>query len=129
MSPLIHAWLPLSLALNILNRAMGLSDLYPFVLSPPAIDKLGFVHELIHAVEPSGRAPCVARVTQAAIEISPFCLTERDFFLASVLFVIASRSDAARQTLDGCPNRAGHHYFCDLVHPMSLRRLRVDMLS
>jgi hypothetical protein len=29
---------------------MGLSDLYPFVLSPPAIDKLGFVHELVHAV-------------------------------------------------------------------------------
>jgi hypothetical protein len=50
MSPLIDAWLPLSLALNSLNRAMGLSDLYPFVLSPPAIDKLGFVHELVHAV-------------------------------------------------------------------------------
>ena len=62
MRPLIDAWLPLSLALNSLNRAMGLSDLYPFVLSPPAIDKLGFVHELIHAVEPSGRPPCVARV-------------------------------------------------------------------
>jgi hypothetical protein len=50
MSTLIDAWLPLSLALNSLNRAMGLSDLYPFVLSPPAIDKLGFVHELVHAV-------------------------------------------------------------------------------
>jgi hypothetical protein len=50
MGPLIDAWLPLSLALNSLNRAMGLSDLYPFVLSPPAIDKLGFIHELVHAV-------------------------------------------------------------------------------
>ncbi|HTG26481.1 MAG TPA: putative zinc-binding peptidase [Reyranella sp.] len=50
MGPLIDAWLPLSLALNSLNRAMGLPDLYPFVLSPPAIDKLGFVHELVHAV-------------------------------------------------------------------------------
>jgi hypothetical protein len=38
-----------SLALNSLNRAMGLSDLYPFVLSTPAIAKLGFVHELVHA--------------------------------------------------------------------------------
>ena len=50
MSQLIDAWLPLSLALNSLNRAMGLSDLYPFVLSPPAINKLGFVHELVQAV-------------------------------------------------------------------------------
>jgi hypothetical protein len=50
MGPLIDSWLPLSLALNSLNRAMGLPDLYPFVLSPPAIDKLGFVHELVHAV-------------------------------------------------------------------------------
>ena len=36
MSPLIDAWLPLSLALNSLNRTMGLSDLYPFV---PAGDR------------------------------------------------------------------------------------------
>jgi hypothetical protein len=50
MRPLIDAWPPLSLALNNLKRAMGLPDLYPFVLSPPAIDKLGFVHELVHAV-------------------------------------------------------------------------------
>jgi hypothetical protein len=27
---------------------MGLSDLYPFVLSPAIILKLSFVHELIH---------------------------------------------------------------------------------
>jgi hypothetical protein len=49
MVPLIDSWLPLSLALNSLNRAMGQSDLYPFVLSQPAIDKLGFVHDLVHA--------------------------------------------------------------------------------
>jgi hypothetical protein len=49
MVPLIDSWLPLSLALNSLNRAMGQSDLYPFVLSRPAIDKLGFVHNLVHA--------------------------------------------------------------------------------
>jgi hypothetical protein len=28
---------------------MGQPDLYPFVLSAPAIEKLGFVHELVHA--------------------------------------------------------------------------------
>lgn len=46
---LIESWLPLSLALNSLNRAMGKADLYPFVLSAPAIEKLRFVHDLVHA--------------------------------------------------------------------------------
>ena len=49
MAQLIDSWLPLSLALNSLNRAMGQSDLYPFVLSQPAIAKLGFVNDLVHA--------------------------------------------------------------------------------
>jgi hypothetical protein len=33
--------------LNNLNRGLGLSDGYPFVLSTPAIDKLRFVHDVI----------------------------------------------------------------------------------
>lgn len=44
---LIEAWMPLTLAVNSLNRSMGLADLYPFVLSPPVITKLGFVHDLM----------------------------------------------------------------------------------
>lgn len=44
---LIDAWLPLTYAMNSLNRCMGAADLYPFVLSAPAIEKLGFVHRLI----------------------------------------------------------------------------------
>jgi len=48
ISQLVDTWLPLSLALNSLNRAMGQPDLYPFVLSSPAITKLGFVHDVIH---------------------------------------------------------------------------------
>ncbi len=44
---LIEAWLPLTYAVNSLNRSMGQPDLYPFVLSPAAIDKLRFVHEQI----------------------------------------------------------------------------------
>ena len=44
---LIAAWFPLTNALNSLNRSMGLADLYPFVLSEPAIAKLRFVHEAI----------------------------------------------------------------------------------
>lgn len=44
---LLEDWVPLTLALNSLNRSMGLQDLYPFVLSQAAIDKLCFVHELV----------------------------------------------------------------------------------
>jgi hypothetical protein len=44
---LIDAWLPLTYAMNSLNRCMGAADLYPFVLSEPAIAKLGFVHRLV----------------------------------------------------------------------------------
>ena len=46
---LIDAWLPLTFAVNSLNRSMGQPDLYPFVLSQPAIEKLGFVHALVRA--------------------------------------------------------------------------------
>ena len=48
IAPLMKAWLPLTFALNSLNRSMGLGDLYPFVLTPGIIDKLGFIHDLIH---------------------------------------------------------------------------------
>ena len=44
---IVNAWLPLTFALNGLNRSMGHPDLYPFVLSPAVIDKLGFVHRLV----------------------------------------------------------------------------------
>jgi hypothetical protein len=44
---LIAGWIPLTLALNSLNRGMGLPDLYPFVLSERAIRKLRFVHDVI----------------------------------------------------------------------------------
>ncbi|HET7541456.1 MAG TPA: putative zinc-binding peptidase [Polyangiaceae bacterium] len=46
-SHLIAAWIPLTVALNSLNRSMGLADAYPFVLGERVIEKLGFVHELI----------------------------------------------------------------------------------
>ena len=45
---LVAAWLPLVFAVNSLNRAMGLPDLYPFVLTPAVIEKLGFIHRLVH---------------------------------------------------------------------------------
>jgi hypothetical protein len=46
MEALIADWLPLSLALNQLNRSMGSDDLYPFVLAPAVMDKLALVHDL-----------------------------------------------------------------------------------
>jgi len=47
MDTLIDAWLPVEFATNNLNRSMGLTDLYPFLLSPRVIDKLSFVHVLM----------------------------------------------------------------------------------
>jgi len=41
-------WHVVTLALNNLNRSMGLKDGYPFVLSPLVQQKLRFVHEVIH---------------------------------------------------------------------------------
>jgi hypothetical protein len=46
---LIAAWLPLTYAVNSLNQSMGQPPLYPFLLAPPALDKLRFVHELVRA--------------------------------------------------------------------------------
>jgi hypothetical protein len=42
-------WLPLTYALNAVNRSMGRDDLYPFVLSPAVVAKLSFVHRLLAA--------------------------------------------------------------------------------
>jgi hypothetical protein len=44
---LIAAWVPLTVALNSLNRSMGLPDLYPFVLAERVIAKLRFVHRVV----------------------------------------------------------------------------------
>ncbi len=43
----VDTWLPLTYALNAVNRSMGKEDLYPFVLTPPVLDKLRFVHGLV----------------------------------------------------------------------------------
>jgi hypothetical protein len=44
---LAGAWVPLTVALNALNRSMGLLDPYPFVLSEPALMKIHFVHDVV----------------------------------------------------------------------------------
>ena len=45
---IVDAWLPLTFAVNSMNRSMGVPDLYPFVLSPPVLVKLSFIHACIH---------------------------------------------------------------------------------
>ncbi len=42
-------WLPLTYALNAVNRSLGRDDLYPFRLPEPVIDKLRFVHDRVQA--------------------------------------------------------------------------------
>lgn len=46
-SEILGEWLPLTYALNALNRSMGHDDLYPFVLPPPVVDKLTLVDDLV----------------------------------------------------------------------------------
>ncbi|MGY4155482.1 hypothetical protein ACVINW_001324 [Bradyrhizobium sp. USDA 4461] len=43
----VASWLPFVFAMNSVNRAIGLNDLYPFMLAPAVIAKLAFVHRLI----------------------------------------------------------------------------------
>lgn len=46
---MLEHWLPLTVAINSINRSAGQKDLYPFVLSEPVIEKLEFVHQVIKA--------------------------------------------------------------------------------
>jgi hypothetical protein len=50
---LAQGWNAVTLALNSLNRSMGLKDAYPFVLTPPVLDKLRFVHRLVQSPDKS----------------------------------------------------------------------------
>jgi hypothetical protein len=47
---IIEMWLPLSWALNMVNRSMGRDDLYPFVLPPALLEKMRFIHTIIDEV-------------------------------------------------------------------------------
>ena len=48
-APLVNTWIPLAFGLNSINRCMGQADLYPFILSPKVVEKLNFIHRLVHA--------------------------------------------------------------------------------
>jgi len=44
----LNRWDSVSVAMNALNRSMGLQDAYPFVLSETTLNKLRFVHQRIY---------------------------------------------------------------------------------
>lgn len=45
---LVDSWVPLASLVNNLNRAVGQSDAYPFILGPGVIDKLSYIADLVH---------------------------------------------------------------------------------
>lgn len=48
INAVIDNWIPLSILMNDLNRAIGQSDAYAFVITPVVQEKLGFIHSLVH---------------------------------------------------------------------------------
>ena len=47
---IFKSWLPLTFAVNSLNRSMGHSDFYPFIVAPDVMAKLSFIHQQINKV-------------------------------------------------------------------------------
>ena len=46
---IVEAWLPFVFAMNNVSRAMGHPDIYPFVIAPPVVRKLDYIHRLVNA--------------------------------------------------------------------------------
>jgi hypothetical protein len=65
----ILAWIPLTHAINCLNRSMGLPDWYPFSVPPEALAKLRFIHRVIRAAAsaPQAGAAKAERTASAAM--------------------------------------------------------------
>ena len=47
---IFNAWLPISFAINSLNRSMGIPDAYPFVINRAVIGKMKFIHSLLFGI-------------------------------------------------------------------------------
>ncbi len=56
---LATSWNAVTLAMNSLNRSMGMKDAYPFVLSPRVLEKLRFVHELVLSRRAENKTPAL----------------------------------------------------------------------
>jgi len=44
---IVRTCVPLSFAVNSINRAMGIPDVYPFSITPTVIKKINFIHDLL----------------------------------------------------------------------------------
>jgi hypothetical protein len=64
---LLKAWVPLTEAVNEINRSMGVSDIYPFVLTPSVIGKLHFVHMIVRKAARSAEQRGEAAVERARV--------------------------------------------------------------
>jgi hypothetical protein len=72
IQPLIDAWLPLTFAVNALNRSMGHADLYPFVVAPAVVQKLAFIHDIVRAAaRPAERRGIFGRKRASGTPIPP----------------------------------------------------------
>lgn len=72
---LVNAWIPLSVALNSMQRSMGEADLYPFVLTPAVVDKLQFMHLLLHGRVPEENQYTVQPLPQQQMQQDQALLT------------------------------------------------------
>ena len=54
---IIGACIPLTFAINSLNRSMGQPDLYPFILPPPVREKLRFIHQMLQKFQVLSTSP------------------------------------------------------------------------
>jgi len=67
---LMREWMGLSIALNSLNRSMGLPDAYPFAISEKVGEKLRFIHDLIQNLEQSASMPRSSERVAAAPQLA-----------------------------------------------------------
>lgn len=58
---LMSEWNELAIALNALNRSMGLADAYPFVITARVREKIAFVHKLVREARNTASNPASAR--------------------------------------------------------------------
>lgn len=59
---IVKMWLPLTFAVNSLNRSMGHQDFYPFIISGGVIDKLRFIHDQVKTYHTAPAASLKATV-------------------------------------------------------------------
>ncbi len=73
---LVRQWVPVTLLVNSLNRSLGQNDAYPFALTPGAMTKLRYVHDVVAAhhqareaaAAPAATAPAVPPLAEVAAQ-------------------------------------------------------------